>query len=170
MLDNYKCDNCGEPAILHYKEIINGKQTMKHYCAKCSKKFGVTNIFGTTLSTISSIFSNNSYVPAESKNPTRCKCGMTYNNILTNNLFGCSECYNIFDTLAKNYVEQLGGKKHRGSRPSECITDILTKKMQSDGELTRLKEELNKAISERRFIDCENIDKKIREMEGEDSE
>ena len=40
-----KCEKCGNEAVYHYRETVNGKTTEKHLCLSCAHEEGLDRIF-----------------------------------------------------------------------------------------------------------------------------
>ncbi len=123
------CEICKiREANIIYTEVIGGVRTEHHYCAQCAKEldFGpYSAIFdtgfplGRFLSGLMGI-SGSEDAGEESAPQIVCPtCGTTYQEFIDNSLFGCQDCYGVFDLLITDRIKQLqGSDSHKGKKPA----------------------------------------------------
>ena len=152
------CNKCGKrQASVHYKQIINGKQTEVYLCPQCANSinaFGfddfLPNLFGKVIQ------------PQAAPSAACKRCGMTLSQFTRGGKLGCSSCCEAFaEYLAPTLKRLHSGISHTGKRPKKAA--IVYK---SKNELENLKSELSKAITEERYEQAAQLRDKIRELEG----
>lgn len=164
-MQEYKCQICGRPATMHYVETINGITKETHYCGKCAKSSKVNvydpfeALYGTS-NILNSIFGTQAV-----KREVVCECGMTERELLGGCKFGCAKCYSTFEHVAKRLVDNLGGGEYVGEAPMPLkpqdmkVATEQTAKPAS--EIDSLLQDLDVAIKEERYADCDKLKKKI---------
>lgn len=168
------CQKCkSKEANTHVKSVVNGEYTEYMLCADCAKEMGYMNLWSDMHSDFGSIlgsfFSN--ALPARSQT-TRCPvCGSTYHEIASTGKVGCAKCYDIFlSELMPSITRVHGNTVHCGKRPellaenkAESATVEVTQPHQT--EISKLKDQLKKAIDEQNFELAATLRDKIKEME-----
>ena len=187
------CENCGKhEANVRYTEVINGNKKEMHLCEECSEKLGIGNMdfkmpinFSSFLGDFFDDFEAHSFLPEF--NPIKklqCdSCGMTFEDFMNTGKFGCSNCYDIFeskiDPILKNihganrHVGRLGkinpitkletqitGKKEQEEMESKVEKEENKEQSKSD----KLKEELQKAIKEERYEDAAKLRDELKKI------
>ncbi len=123
------CEICKiREANIIYTEVIGGEKTENHYCAQCAKEldFGpYSAIFDTDfplgrfLSGLMGIAASDDSDEESSPQIVCPTCGTTYQEFIDNSLFGCQDCYGVFDLLITDRIKQLqGSDTHKGKRPA----------------------------------------------------
>lgn len=188
------CENCGKrEANVMYTQIINGDKKEMHLCEECSEKLGIGNMdfkmpisFSSFLGDFFDEFENDTLLPE--LNPIkelRCdSCGMTFENFMNTGKFGCSNCYNIFeskiDPILKNihganrHVGRLGKigpasnmqeqEEKREINKIEGTEKEEPKVANEVSEEDKLREELRKAIKEERYEDAAKLRDEIKNL------
>ena len=176
------CENCGKnEANVRYTEIINGNKKEMHLCEECSQKLGISSKefkmpinFSSFLGEFFDDFEPNSFLPEF--NPIKelqCdNCGMTFEDFMNTGKFGCSNCYDAFeskiDPILKNihganrHIGRLGEISSVTKQESKTKTDEKENKKQC--ELEKFQKELQKAIKEERYEDAAKIRDKIKKL------
>lgn len=100
--------------------------------------------------------------PREEGNRDVCpRCGMTFAEFSRTGLLGCAECYNAFRARILPTVQRLQGSLlHKGEGPAEGAGkdyDFIL-------EQEHLKEELERALREGRFVDAEGMRRRLEEF------
>lgn len=173
------CQKCGkEEANVKYTQIINGVKKEVHLCTKCARHLGVDSFdipdfpinFNSFLGDFFSDYMENELLPSFQTETVKCKtCGMDYDNFIKTGMFGCSDCYTTFnipiDTLLKNLH---GTTKHIGRKPKSAKEPIkISKEIKEEKEednITRLQEQLEKAIKEERYEEAAKIRDEIKKL------
>lgn len=188
------CENCGKrEANVMYTQIINGDKKEMHLCEECSEKLGIGNMdfkmpisFSSFLGDFFDEFENDTLLPE--LNPIkelRCdSCGMTFENFMNTGKFGCSNCYNIFESKIDPILKNIhGANRHVGRLgkigPASNIQEQEEKKENNKIEETekeepkvanevseedKLREELRKAIKEERYEDAAKLRDEIKNL------
>ena len=188
------CENCGKrEANVMYTQIINGDKKEMHLCEECSEKLGIGNMdfkmpisFSSFLGDFLDEFENDTLLPE--LNPIkelRCdSCGMTFENFMNTGKFGCSNCYNIFESKIDPILKNIhGANRHVGRLgkigPASNIQEQEEKREINKIEGTekeepkvanevseedKLREELRKAIKEERYEDAAKLRDEIKNL------
>ena len=183
-----KCQNCGEiEANFRYTEIINGVKKEIALCDECKQKLGIQGLdfnipinFSSFFGDFLNEYDDSSLFPMLTK-PKQLKCencGMTYDEFMKDGKFGCSNCYNVFDSKIEPILKRIhGGSKYLGRKGK--IPKISEKIVGTDGsrrpaskteqnnetDILELKKELKKLIKEERYEEAAVLRDKIKEFE-----
>lgn len=164
------CQNCNKnPATIHYNEIINGVKREIYLCDECSKDgknmkmnidfnipFSIKDIFSSIMDVdIDDVFSKKSELVCS-------HCGSTYNRFKNLGRFGCPKCYETFSDQVFPLIKRLqGSTEHMGKIPRRTAHSLRVKR-----EVSKLKEEMNRAIAQEDFEKAANLRDKIKELES----
>ena len=163
------CTNCkSKEAVLHYKQIVNGKKSEQHLCAECAKALGYTGN-GESLFDIGSILNDFISMPSAhtvNKTVARCPiCSTTYDEFKRTGLLGCDKCYDEFEAIVEASLAQIQpSTTHKGSLCGEA-----GEKIRKENELNELKENLKKAIIDERYEDAAVLRDRIKKMEEKEN-
>lgn len=167
------CEICKKnEANVYITKVINGMKQELRICDKCAREkegFGIEeNISFSTPFSFQNILSGlMDYVnkPSEVTRVSElvCKnCGTTYNDFKKTGLLGCSECYQNFSNTLNPVIKRVQGNvEHVGKIPKKLGKDIMERK-----RLTKLKEELQKAIASEEYEKAARIRDEIREIQS----
>lgn len=187
------CENCGkQEANVRYTQIINGEKKEMHLCEECSEKLGIGKMdfkmpisFSSFLGDFFDEFEKDSFLPEF--NPIKelkCdNCGMTFEEFMDTGKFGCSNCYNAFESKIDPILKNIhGGNRHVGrlgkvldvtklegqekNHDVQLKTENTSKEGEKISKVDKLKEELQKAISEERYEDAARIRDEIKKLEN----
>lgn len=108
------CERCQErEATIFYTEIINGVKSEHSLCSECAKEidFGDEMPFAELLSGILGAYAG---VGIERKQDTMeqvtCpSCQMSYREFIQKGVFGCEDCYGIFEPLIRENIKKIQG-------------------------------------------------------------
>lgn len=180
------CENCGKhEANVRYTEVINGKKKEMHLCEECSEKLGIGNMdfkmpinFSSFLGDFFDNFENNTFLPEF--NPIKelqCdSCGMTFEDFMNTGKFGCSNCYDTFESKIDPILKSIHGANRHIGRLGDINsrTEIKTEKNKQDKmqlkenkekiKIDQLKAELQKAIQAERYEDAAKLRDEIKKM------
>lgn len=186
-----KCENCGKnEANVKYTQIINGEKKQMFLCQDCSERLGIdSNIHLNMPINFSSFLSDffddvNSITPMPMlEKVIKCqKCGLTFDDFMNTGKFGCSNCYEEFETRIDPILKNIhGSNRHIGrlgkvidgnniSENFENKEDSKNENKQIDKKakhIEDLKAELKLAIKEERYEDAAKIRDEIKK-EGSD--
>ena len=153
-----KCQKCGKyEATIKYSENVNGNKKSFNLCYDCYKNL--------KFSSFSNVFSPMLFdIPEFIEEKNRCDvCNSTFDDYANTGLFGCPNCYNVFENkLDKIFLKIHGKNKH------VYIKDKQDIKTESDGkqifdENRKTAEDMSK---EQKINDLKNQIKKLIESEN----
>lgn len=167
------CENCKKnEAAVHITKIINGKKQEMNICENCAKEleafdiggsmgfgspFSFQNVLSGIMDYMSSSQQVNKTVDLVCKN-----CGATYNDFKKYGLLGCSECYTSFSPTINSVIKRVQGNvEHVGKIPKKLGKDIMEKR-----RLSKLKEELQKAIANEEYEKAAQIRDQIKALQN----
>jgi protein arginine kinase activator len=168
------CERCEENAAsVHLTRIINGQKEEIHLCEDCARKSSQLNSDDTDLSFQSLLsgilnhkFSNkeSSFFSNDSSQKLVClNCGMSYHEFTKKGLFGCEECFNVFDQKLDNLFKRIHGNiRHNGKYPLS-----FQQKLETESELFELKKEMQTAVEKENFEKAAEIRDKIHAIKSD---
>ncbi len=184
-----KCQNCGEhEANFRYTEIINGVKKEIALCDECREKLGIQGLDFNIPINFSSFFGDflNEYddsqiFPMLTK-PKQLKCdncGMTYDEFIKEGKFGCSNCYNVFDSKIEPILKRIHGEsKYLGRKGKvskittqkennidDNVKNSTNEKDEKETSIVELKKELKKLIKEEKYEEAAVLRDKIKGLE-----
>lgn len=162
------CENCGKnPATVHLTKILNGTKTELHLCEACAKDNEdiVSGEGDFSFNQLLSGLLNYNYVMngySLQNKEERCeKCGLTFSQFRKMGKFGCSECYNYFETQLDPIFRRIhGNSQHSGKVPLRSGTKIQLRK-----ELNELKINLHQKILREEFEEAAKLRDEIKALE-----
>lgn len=163
------CQECEKkPATLHFTKIVNGEKTEFHICESCAREKGEmlpgTNGFSihNLLSGLLDFEASNSKIQTSAAKPVRCEhCGLTYSQFSKIGRFGCSQCYEAFESRLEPLFRRVhGNTTHVGKVPQRTGGRIVLQK-----EIEKLKSELQMMIKQEEFEKAAELRDLIRSME-----
>ena len=176
-----KCENCGRnEANVKYTQIINGEKKQMFLCEECSEKLGINDIhfnmpinFTSFLTDFFNDVNDISFMPTLGGNNTlQCsKCGLTWDNFLHTGKFGCSNCYDDFESRIDPILRSLQGATTHIGRLGEVRTGNNVKQNlddqieQKENKAISKIEKLKQAIKEERYEDAAKIRDEIKKQE-----
>ena len=182
-----KCENCGRnEANVKYTQIINGEKKQMFLCEECSEKLGINDIhfnmpinFTSFLTDFFNDVNDISLMPTlGGRNTLQCsKCGLTWDDFLHTGKFGCSNCYDDFESRIDPILRSLQGATTHIGRLGEVRTGNNVKQNLDDKiekeenknitKIEKLREDLKQAIKEERYEDAAKIRDEIKKQEEE---
>lgn len=173
-----KCENCGRnQANVKYTQIINGEKKQMFLCEECSQKLGIGNMqinmpidFSSFLGDFFDEMEGATFIPTLiSPNELKCrKCGLSFDEFMHTGKFGCSNCYEEFETRIDPIIKNIqGSNRHIGriGKITKEDEEINKEVIQENNELEDLKEKLKLAIQEERYEDAAKFRDEIKEIE-----
>ena len=164
------CQHCKQhEATTVVKTMINGKCEEHRLCPKCAHELGYDKMFPDFSADfgglLSGFFSN--ALPAVS-GATHCSsCGSTLNDIKRTGKVGCADCYDtFFDELLPTIRSVHGNTFHKGKHPGDIEYTVNDEKTGDTDKLTKLRDELKKAIADENFERAAQLRDEIKEAEG----
>ncbi len=166
------CQNCGEnEANVSYTEIVNGKKTKLFLCERCANKMNIGMNFKFDFNDVlGAFFDEPSFVKTIEKPKTlACDvCGTTYEEFANTGMFGCENCYRVFENRLDNVLKRLhGNNRHVARNVSRDIpTNVnIPTKNKKKSELEKLKDELKECIQKEEYEKAAVIRDKIKKLE-----
>ena len=162
------CERCGNhEASVHLTRIINGEKEEMHLCEECARKSSQMNSDDNNLSFQSLLsgilnhdFSNDesSDFKNNKSNKLICpNCGMSYQEFTKKGVFGCEECYNVFEDKLDELFKRIHGNiRHKGKYPLS-----FKQKIKAKTEIADLKKEMQFAVEKEDFEKAAEIRDKI---------
>ena len=150
------CQRCKKnQATVIYEETINGEKFGYHLCQNC-----YAEMFGAFSSSVNNDILAGLFGQSTRRRARTCPvCGTSYSDFKRTGLLGCASCYDVFKDELMPYIERIQGKVvHVGKVGQDVREQDLTRK------LSRLQEDLEKAVRERRYSDAELINSRISEV------
>lgn len=178
-----KCENCGNnEANVKYTQIINGEKKQMFLCEECSQKLGINDIhfnmpinFTSFLTDFFSDMNDISLMPTLGENNLlKCsKCGLIWDDFLHTGKFGCSNCYDDFESRINPILRSIQGATNHVGRIGNIIQgnnvkQNLDEKMEENkniSKIEKLKEDLKQAVKEERYEDAAKIRDEIKREE-----
>lgn len=162
------CQVCNKKdATVHYTKIINGEIEELHMCDECAKdnnefEFDSTFSFHKLLTGL--IDSLQGETKGEEIGEFICPfCGLSYAQFRQTGKFGCSQCYETFQSnLAPLFKGIHGHNKHMGKVPKRT-----NKTLAQEREIARLRREMSKLVSQEAFEEAAILRDKIKKLENE---
>ncbi|MBR5615081.1 MAG: UvrB/UvrC motif-containing protein [Clostridia bacterium] len=161
-----KCQVCGKyAATTHITKVINGQKSEVYLCPYCANQNGNAPVFNSILSgDFENFFGGLWGTPSEIEKPIAnvCNvCGSSLRDIQSRGKLGCSNCYTVFGNYLLRPLKEIhGSNSHVGKIPQKAGQGIRIA-----GEIDKLKEELNRAVSEQNFEQAAKLRDKIKELE-----
>lgn len=173
-----KCENCGRnQANVKYTQIINGEKKQMFLCEECSQKLGIGNMqinmpidFSSFLGDFFDEMEGATFIPTlSSPNELKCReCGLSFDEFMHTGKFGCSNCYEEFETRIDPIIKNIQGSNRHIGRIGKITKEdegINKEVIQENNELDDLKEKLKLAIQEERYEDAAKFRDEIKEIE-----
>ena len=170
------CERCGQrQAAVHITEIINGQKNESHLCEVCAGEiqqqgygFAVPPIqlHHFLASLLNHSFTEGQKPQTASAGRVCAKCGATEEQIASQGLLGCGECYPFF----ADKVQPLLRKIHGSTRHSGKVPERTGGRARLLKEISGLKKELRDAVAKEEFEAAAQLRDKIHLLENTVSE
>ena len=155
-----KCDNCNKAATVHLTEIKSGKKIEKHLCEQCAHEY--------LYEPQAKKGGKNPAVVAEDDeeaaplNQRECpECGIKFVEFRNSGRLGCPHDYDAFAAELNPLLENIhGDTRHCGKSPRR-----LPQTLQNQSELTRLRRQLQSAVSQEAYEEAARLRDRIRQLE-----
>jgi len=157
------CDVCkSKEATVFLTQIIEGKMQKVNLCEGCSKEKGVNDPTGFALADL--LLGLGAAQEIE-KNPAgiRCPvCGFSQADFKKTGRLGCSTCYDTFAEGLSGMLKNMHrGFIHTGKVPARLAVSRLRNQ-----ELSKLREELDRAVAAEQFEEAAGLRDRIRHLEN----
>lgn len=169
------CEICQErEATIIYTEVINGVKNEHSLCSECAKDmdFGEELPFAELLSGILSAYAVESEKREDTMDQVICPtCKMSYRDFIRQGVFGCEDCYNVFEPLIEDNIKKIQGNNiHTGKKPRyNSGLDMEKNKKEAVKEGTAeqimiLKEKLQEALTAEDYEEAARLRDEIRAL------
>lgn len=170
------CQECNErPATLHFTKVVNGEKTVIQLCERCAQEKGEMfllegaggfsfNDLLAGLLKFDPIFQQTKSQPTPTNEVIQCDvCDMTFQQFIKIGRFGCSHCYESFQSQMAPLLRRLhsGNMRHGGKVPKRVGGSIHLKK-----KIQTLKDELRSLIDKEEFEKAAEVRDQIRSLEN----
>lgn len=167
------CERCQErEATIMYTEIINGVKSEHSLCSECAKEmdFGDEMPFGELLAGILGAYAAENERREDTMEQVVCpSCRMSYRDFIRQGVFGCEDCYNVFEPLIEGNIKKIQGNSiHTGKKPRynknvEAKTEMSGQET-TEERLEILREKLKEALREEDYEEAARIRDESREL------
>jgi protein arginine kinase activator len=161
------CQDCNKnEATVHVAHVINNQKVILNLCEECATRRGFTNPLKNApfplADFLSSMVGESSLATSEKIRESSCsKCGLTFATFAKTGRLGCGACFEAFREPLSDLLRKIHGSHiHRGKRPTGRAADMEPLKEES-----RLREELQKAISTEDFEKAAQIRDLLKEVQ-----
>ncbi|MBU1262755.1 UvrB/UvrC motif-containing protein [bacterium] len=162
------CDKCrANEANIHFKQVINNQSTTMHLCESCAEEIGFNLFSGPSAFPFFNILSGMMGTPAKPQiKEDKCPgCGISFSEVQSKGKLGCSDCWQTFKKQLLPFLKEMQGDTfHIGKSPKG-----FAEKVETNREMVKMREELNKAIAKEEYEESAKIRDKIKEMERSES-
>lgn len=170
------CEKCQErEATIFYTEIVNGIKTEHNLCSECAKdiEFADELPFAELLAGILGAYAVESEKKPDTMDHVVCPtCHMSYRDFISQGVFGCEDCYNVFEPLIEGNIKKIQGNTlHTGKKPlyNAVLQEETPKKELSVPEEIRiLKEKLKEALAVEDYEEAASLRDEIRALKERD--
>lgn len=167
------CQNCGKnEATTHIKRVVNGETAETHLCVSCAEHLGYGDMFSGFGFNLDGLFGGllgeGLALPGAEREEKCPKCGYTFSDIVKSGKVGCADCYRKFYDKLLPSLQRIHGKiKHTGKQAMIPVQRSAEPKI---NPISKLKEDLQKAIEEQNFEQAAVLRDRIKEMEADNNE
>lgn len=163
------CQQCMQrPANVQITQTINGQKSVIFLCESCAaarqdlimnSPFNMSNLLSSIMGNLQGV----TQVPVKEATLQCDNCGMTYEEFTKIGKFGCSNCYNVFESKLIPIFRRIhGNTKHTGKMPKKYRVEKKAAK-----EISDLKLELEQSIRDEQYEKAARLRDKIRLLEKE---
>lgn len=171
-----RCEHCRErEAVIHLTQIVNNSVTTSHLCEPCAAEKGVET--GASVAKfplgdfLASLGKGGVPEAAEPGLDVPCRaCGLTLRDFRQTGRLGCAVCYESFEPHLRDLLRRLhGSATHMGEMylagELPAAVGAVRPSGPSGGALSRLREELRRAVESENFELAAELRDQIRVME-----
>lgn len=161
-----KCQSCGQPALVHLTEIVNGKKRENHFCQECAEKQQLLKQQDLNLTAIlQSVIGQHVGSQVDELARLTCpSCGIKYMEFKAAGRCGCPRDYDVFRAPLLPLLERIHrGVRHVGKIPPHAVerATILV-------ELRELRKLLREAVESEAYEEAARLRDLIKNKENAD--
>lgn len=166
------CQECQKkPATVHLTKIVNNNKIEKHLCQSCARDLEEVNLsfepafsFHHLLTGLLGTEGDTSAPGKDAPGEGEVQCGnckLTYPQFCQIGRFGCSQCYETFDSRLNPLFKRIHGSSlHTGKLPKRVGGTYKIKK-----QIEELRNELQKKVAAEEFETAARLRDEIRKLE-----
>ena len=155
------CEKCHQNnATLYVNELIQGKMEESYLCNECAKI--QNNISGSNQPTFEKFITGilEMALGSSAQNLACPNCKMTASEFKKNGRFGCSTCYETFNSILQDALKKIQpGNEHTGKVPQRLVPLITAKR-----EIEKLKKDLSEAIKQEEYEQAAKLRDQIKDL------
>ena len=154
-----KCNRCPKQATLHITEVLDEDRFEEHHlCEQCAHEY----LYDPQPKKAAKGDGAEEDPEAAALNQKQCpQCGMKFVEFRNTGRLGCPHDYAAFAEELTSLLENIhGDTRHAGKSPRH-----LPQNQQTQTELTRLRRELQSAVSQEAYEDAARLRDQIRTLE-----
>jgi len=165
---------CGKKeATVHLTEIVNEESRELHLCESCAREKGPPEIQDFALAgLLAGLADFGTKLEEGAPGRLACpRCKMTYEDFRKGGRLGCGRCYETFHRYLAPLLKRIhGSTQHVGKRPEFGKASAPAEEAKGAEapveELSRLKEQLAKAVASEQFEEATRLRDQIRALEA----
>jgi len=151
------CEHCGEnPANLHIRQIVNGKESEHDICSKCAENMQKKFLSFLKMNNFMTGMLQN--VKADTDGKVCPVCKFDIDKIRKLGKVGCATCYEVFEKELEPVLSELNIKRHKAS--DKISENIFVK-------IDKLQGELNHAVLDERYEKAAELRDEIALLKGD---
>ena len=157
-----KCQRCPKQATLHITEVLpDDRYEELHFCEQCAHEY-LYEPQGKKPNKIGAVATADDDDEVAPMNARECpECRIKFVEFRNTGRLGCPHDYDAFAEELNPLLENIhGDTRHAGKSPRRLPT------RQAQGELTRLRRQLQSAVSSEAYEEAARLRDQIRQLEG----
>ncbi len=161
-----KCQQCANPATVHFTKIVNKAVTEYHLCQNCAARQQIPSLGELSLSAIlQSLIGQHLGPQTEELSRLTCPtCGIKYMEFRGEGRLGCPGDYVLFRAGLEPILQRVHrSTRHVGKVPRRRRTP------ERESELLELRQQLRRAIETEAYEEAARLRDMIREKEASDA-
>lgn len=159
-----KCQKCPKQATLHITEVLGDDRFEEHHlCEQCAHEYLYEPQGKKVKKSAAAAVTADDDEEAAPLNARECPhCGLRFVEFRNTGRLGCPHDYDVFAEELNPLLENIqGDTRHAGKSPRR-----LPQTRQTQSELTRLRRQLQSAVSQEAYEEAARLRDQIRQLEG----
>lgn len=158
-----KCQKCPKQATLHITEVLGDDRFEEHHlCEQCAHEY-LYDPQGKKAKKSSAVVTADDDEEVAPLSSRECPhCGIKFVEFRNSGRLGCPQDYDVFSEELNPLLENIhGDTRHVGKSPRR-----LPQTRQAQSELTRLRRQLQSAVSQEAYEEAARLRDQIRQLEA----